>query len=121
MSGRIDLRSDTTTRPTAAMFEAMAHAAVGDDAWGEDPTVQRLERTAAGKLGKEAALYVPSGTMGNACALMAHVGEGDAVFFEERAHLFGGAAAPAGPFPARRLIRCRPSWGCPIRGSSRRP
>ena len=90
MSDRIDLRSDTTTRPTAAMFEAMAHAAVGDDAWGEDPTVQRLQQAAAGKLGKEAALYVPSGTMGNACALMAHVGEGDAVFFEERAHLFGG-------------------------------
>ena len=91
MSDRIDLRSDTTTRPTAAMFEAMARAAVGDDAWGEDPTVQRLQRAAADKLGKEAALYVPSGTMGNACALMAHVGEGDAVFFEERAHLFGGS------------------------------
>ncbi len=91
MSDRtVDLRSDTTTRPTAAMFEAMARAAVGDDAFGEDPTVRRLQQKAAAMLGKEAALYVPSGTMGNHCALLAHVGEGDAVFFEERAHLFGG-------------------------------
>ena len=92
MSDRtVDLRSDTTTRPTAAMFEAMARAAVGDDAFGEDPTVRRLQQKAAGMLGKEAALYVPSGTMGNSCALIAHAGEGDAVFFEERAHLFGGS------------------------------
>ncbi|HXU43887.1 MAG TPA: beta-eliminating lyase-related protein, partial [Thermoanaerobaculia bacterium] len=61
----IDLRSDTVTRPDAAMRRAMAEAEVGDDVWGEDPTVARLESEAAATLGLEAALFVPSGTMGN--------------------------------------------------------
>ena len=61
----VDLRSDTTTRPTREMRQAMLQATVGDDAYGEDPTVNRLEELAAAKLGMEAALYVPSGSMGN--------------------------------------------------------
>jgi threonine aldolase len=65
----IDLRSDTVTRPTSAMREAMATAEVGDDVWGDDPTVIELEREVAAMLGKEAAVYVPSGTMGNQIAI----------------------------------------------------
>ena len=68
----IDLRSDTVTRPTAAMRRAMAEAEVGDDVYGEDPTVNRLERRAAEILGKEAALFVPTGTMGNTIAIKIH-------------------------------------------------
>ena len=68
----IDLRSDTVTRPTPEMRQAMAEAEVGDDVYGEDPTVNRLQDLAAELAGKEAALYVPSGSMGNQLALMAH-------------------------------------------------
>lgn len=87
----VDLRSDTVTLPTQEMKEAMIEAALGDDGYGEDATVNRLQELAAEKLGMEAGLYVPSGTMGNACALFAHTRSGDDVFFEERAHLFAGA------------------------------
>ena len=73
----IDLRSDTVTQPTPAMRRAMAEAPVGDDVYGEDPTVNRLQQMAAGLLGKEAGLFVPSGTMGNLAAVLAH----------ERAHI----------------------------------
>ena len=73
----IDLRSDTVTRPGQAMRRAMARAEVGDDVLGDDPTVQRLEHAAAERVGKEAALYVPSGTMANLVALLAHCGRGD--------------------------------------------
>ena len=69
----------------------MMDAALGDDGYGEDATVNRLQELAAEKLGTEASIYVPSGTMGNACALFAHTRSGDDVFFEERAHLFAGA------------------------------
>jgi len=65
----IDLRSDTVTQPTPEMREAMAHAEVGDDVYGEDPTVNRLQELAAERLGKEAALFVPSGAMGNLVAM----------------------------------------------------
>lgn len=96
----IDLRSDTITLPTEAMREAMASAPLGDDVYGEDPTVNRLQELAAEKVGMEAALYVPSGTMGNACALMTHTHWGDEVLFEEQAHLYyweaGTYAALAG-------------------------
>ncbi|RML82938.1 Low-specificity L-threonine aldolase, partial [Pseudomonas syringae pv. maculicola] len=68
----IDLRSDTVTLPTAGMLDAMAHAPVGDDVYGEDPTVNLLEATLAERLGFDAALFVPSGTMSNLLALMAH-------------------------------------------------
>ena len=82
----IDLRSDTVTRPTAAMREAMARAEVGDDVYGEDPTVDRLERWTAEITGKVAALFVPSGTMGNQIALLCHTQRGDEVIIGEGAH-----------------------------------
>jgi threonine aldolase len=82
----VDLRSDTITRPTAAMREAMARAEVGDDVFGEDPTVQRLQERAAELLGKEAALFVPSGTMANQIALLVHCERGDEVLVGEGAH-----------------------------------
>ncbi|MCU0521132.1 MAG: low-specificity L-threonine aldolase [Anaerolineae bacterium] len=93
----IDLRSDTVTHPTPEMREAMAHAVVGDDVYGEDPTVNRLEEMAATRLGKEAALFVVSGTMGNLASLLAHCGRGDEVIMGDRSHTFlheqGGLAA----------------------------
>jgi threonine aldolase len=83
----IDLRSDTVTRPTAAMRRAMAEAEVGDDVYGEDPTVNRLEARAAELLGMEAALFVPSGTMGNAIAIRILTRRGDEVLVERRSHV----------------------------------
>ncbi|MDH4365004.1 MAG: beta-eliminating lyase-related protein, partial [Acidimicrobiia bacterium] len=84
----IDLRSDTVTRPSPAMREAMAAAEVGDDVWGDDPTVCALERAAAELLGKEAAVYVPSGTQSNLCALMAHCQRGDEYIVGDNAHTY---------------------------------
>jgi threonine aldolase len=93
---RIDLRSDTVTQPTPAMREAMARAEVGDDVYGEDPTVNQLEELAADRLGKEAAVFVPAGTMGNAIAILVHCRRGDEVLAGDRAHIYlyevGGAA-----------------------------
>ncbi len=86
--GVVDLRSDTVTRPTPEMRRAMADADVGDDAYGEDPTVRRLESLAAGLLGKEAALYVPSGTMANQLALRLLGRAGTEVLCGERAHVY---------------------------------
>jgi len=83
----IDLRSDTVTRPTAQMRKAMAEAEVGDDVYGEDPTVNRLEARAAEILGMEAALFVPSGTMGNAIAIRILTRRGDEVLVERRSHV----------------------------------
>lgn len=83
----IDLRSDTVTRPTPEMRKAMAEADVGDDVYGEDPTVNRLEARAAGILGMEAALFVPSGTMGNAIAVRILTERGDEVLAERRSHV----------------------------------
>src|SRR5215472_10372151 len=83
----IDLRSDTVTRPTAAMRRAMAEAEVGDDVYGEDPTVNRLERRAAEILGKEAAVFVPTGTMGNTIAVKLHTSHGEEVICDSRSHL----------------------------------
>jgi threonine aldolase len=94
--GTIDMRSDTVTRPTAAMRRAMAEAEVGDDVFGDDPTVNRLQDVVAERLGKEAALYVPSGTMGNQLALRAHTQPGDQLVLEDGAHIYryeGGAPA----------------------------
>src|SRR5246500_4117082 len=85
--GVVDLRSDTVTRPTAAMRRAMAEAEVGDDVYGEDPTVNRLERRAAEILGKEAALFVPTGTMGNTIAIKLHTQPGQEVICDHRAHI----------------------------------
>jgi threonine aldolase len=96
----IDLRSDTVTRPTAAMRQAMAEAPVGDDVYGEDPTVRALEERVAELLGKERALFVPSGTMSNQLALMVHTRRGDEVIAGEGSHCIcfesGAAAALSG-------------------------
>src|SRR5512144_1524347 len=92
----VDLRSDTVTRPSTAMRDAMARADVGDDVYGEDPAVRRLEDRVAELLGKEAALFVPSGTMANQIALLLHTRRGDAVIAGEGTHsaaFESGAAA----------------------------
>src|SRR5437867_6135814 len=96
----IDLRSDTVTKPSAAMREAMARAEVGDDVYGEDPTVNRLQEMAAAFLGKAYALFVPSGTMANQLSIRVQTRPGDEVIIESRAHIVryeqGAAAALAG-------------------------
>lgn len=96
----IDLRSDTVTKPTPVMLEAMATAEVGDDVYGEDPTVNRLQELAAELLGKEAGLFVPSGTMGNLASILAHCQRGDEVILGDKAHTFlfeaGGISALGG-------------------------
>jgi threonine aldolase len=92
----IDLRSDTVTKPTPAMREAMARAEVGDDVFGDDPTVKELEGQTAEFLGKEAALFVPSGTMANQLALRGHTQPGDEILVDANAHVYyyeGGAPA----------------------------
>ena len=93
---KIDLRSDTVTLPSPAMRRAMAEAEVGDDVYGEDPTVNRLEALAAAKLGKEAALFVSSGTQSNLVAIMTHCQRGDEYIVGQTAHTYryeaGGAA-----------------------------
>ena len=96
----IDLRSDTVTHPTPAMREAMYRAEVGDDVYGEDPTVNRLEELAAEKLGKETALLLLSGTMGNLVGILSHTRSGDEAIVGRHSHIFlneaGGAAAMGG-------------------------
>jgi threonine aldolase len=94
----IDLRSDTVTRPTPAMREAMATAEVGDDVYGEDPTVNQLEREAAEVFGREAALFVPSGTMGNQIAIRLHTQHGQEVICESRAHVLDWEMATVAVF-----------------------
>ncbi|VVN21385.1 Low specificity L-threonine aldolase [Pseudomonas fluorescens] len=95
----IDLRSDTVTQPSAAMLDAMAAAATGDDVYGEDPTVNRLEAELARRLGFAAALFVPTGTMSNLLGLMAHCERGDEYIVGQQAHTYkyeGGGAAVLG-------------------------
>ena len=95
----IDLRSDTVTQPTTAMREAMARAEVGDDVFGDDPTVNALEERVAAVLGKEAALFVPSGTQSNLVALLCHCERGDEYIVGQMAHCYrweGGGAAVLG-------------------------
>lgn len=103
----IDLRSDTITQPTPAMRDAMAHAVVGDDVFGDDPTVAELESRVAALVGKEAALFTPSGTMANQIALRAHTEPGDEILVDVNAHIYyyesGGPAALAGV-----MCRCLP-------------
>ena len=95
-SGRIDLRSDTVTQPVPGMLEAMVRAELGDDVWGDDPTVNRLQDVMAERLGMEAALFVPSGTMSNQCALWAQTSPGDQIVLEDGAHIYRyEAGAPA--------------------------
>ncbi len=99
----IDLRSDTVTRPTEAMREAARDATVGDDVYGEDPTVAELERRAAEAVGKAAALYVPSGTMGNQIAIRTHTDRGQELLLDREAHVYrwelGGPAQLSGVQP----------------------
>ena len=91
----IDLRSDTITKPTESMRRAMASAEVGDDVFGEDPTVVRLEELAAERLGKEAALFVASGTMGNLVSQLVHCNRGEEVILGDEAHIFTSEQAGA--------------------------
>src|SRR5262245_6930486 len=97
---RIDFRSDTVTHPTPAMRQAMAEAEVGDDVLGDDPTVKKLEALAAAMVGKEAALFAPSGSMANAVASLVHLRRGDEAIIGRRSHMYrseqGGLAALAG-------------------------
>ena len=99
----IDLRSDTVTLPTPKMRKAMAEAELGDDVYGEDPTVNKLQALSAELLGKEDALFVPSGTMGNLAAVLTHCGRGDEVIMGDCAHTFlyeaGGISALGGVHP----------------------
>lgn len=102
----IDLRSDTVTQPTPAMRAAMASAPVGDDVFGEDPTINRLQGMAAEKVGKEAGLFIPSGTMGNLIALLAHCGRGDEMIVGAQSHIVfyeGGGASYLGGIHSRQV------------------
>jgi len=104
----IDLRSDTVTRPTPAMREAMARAELGDDVFGDDPTVNALQAAVAARLGKEAALFVPTGTMSNLCGLMAHCQRGDEYIVGQMAHTYrweGGGAAVLGSIQPQPLAQ----------------
>jgi threonine aldolase len=121
----VDLRSDTVTRPTPAMRRAMAEAEVGDDVFGEDPTILRLEAAAAERAGKEAALFVTSGSMANLIAISIHTRAGDEVLMHQDAHPFnyetGGAAAYAGvqirPLPGPAGILDPAVVGAAVRGA----
>jgi len=94
----IDLRSDTVTTPTPAMRQAMASAEVGDDVYSEDPTVNRLERSAAEIFGREAAIFVPTGTMGNQIAIRLHTDHGQEVLLEARSHILDWEMAMVSAF-----------------------
>ena len=104
----IDLRSDTVTRPTPAMRAAMAAAEVGDDVFADDPTVNALQERIAAMLGKESALFVPTGTQSNLCGLMAHCGRGDEYLVGQMAHTYrweGGGAAVLGSIQPQPLTQ----------------
>ena len=104
----IDLRSDTVTRPTSAMRAAMAAAEVGDDVFGDDPTVNALQERIAALLDKEAALFLPTGTQSNLCGLMAHCGRGDEYLVGQMAHTYrweGGGAAVLGSIQPQPLTQ----------------
>ena len=96
----IDLRSDTVTRPTAGMMKAMMEAPVGDDVFGEDPSINELEQLAAGMFGMEAAIFCPSGTMTNQIAIKCHTHPGDEVICDVSSHIYqyegGGIASNSG-------------------------
>jgi threonine aldolase len=104
----IDLRSDTVTRPTLEMRAAMAAAEVGDDVYGEDPTINLLERRAAETFGREAALFVPSGTMGNQIAIRLHTQPGQEIICEARSHILDWEMATAAVFSGC-LVRAVPT------------
>ena len=97
---KVDLRSDTVTHPSPEMREAIAKAEIGDDVFNDDPSVNKLEEIAAAKVGKEAAVFVASGTMGNLISVLSHCGRGDEIILGDKSHIFrseaGGAAALGG-------------------------
>ena len=99
----IDLRSDTVTHPTPEMMAAISQAELGDDVWGDDPTVIRLQELAAQKLAKPAALFVPSGTMGNLIVALTHCNRGEELILGDKSHTFrweaGGIAVVGGIHP----------------------
>src|SRR5262245_40434017 len=95
---RIDFRSDTVSWPTPAMREAMARAPLGDDVYGEDPTVNKLEELGAERMGKEAGLFVASGTMGNLAAILTHAGRGEEAILGYESHVFQWEAAGMAAF-----------------------
>jgi threonine aldolase len=102
----IDMRSDTVTTPTDEMREAMAKAVVGDDVYGDDPTVNQLQELAADMVGMEAGLFVPSGTMGNLISLLAHCDRGDEILVGKKSHIFlyeGGGASSFGGIHSRQI------------------
>jgi threonine aldolase len=112
----IDLRSDTVTLPSPEMRRAMAEAELGDDVYGEDPSVNRLERMAAERTGKEAGVLVSSGTMGNLCAVLAHCGRGDEALLGDESHIYhyeaGGGSALGGV--VYHIIPTRPDGTMPL-------
>ena len=117
----IDLRSDTVTRPTAGMWDAMRAAELGDDVFGDDPTVNALQQRIAADLGFEAALFMPTGTQSNLCGLMSHCQRGDEYLVGQMAHTYrweGGGAAVLGSSrcPISRTVRSR--WRISRRRSS---
>src|SRR4051812_35866473 len=106
----IDLRSDTVTKPTPEMRRAMAEAEVGDDVYGEDPTVNRLESLAASLMGKDAAVYVPSGTMANQLAIRVLANRATEVLCPDRAHVYRYESAAA---PLNSGVQMHPLWNVP--------
>ena len=110
MTSTIDLRSDTVTRPSAEMRAAMAAAELGDDVYGEDPTVNLLEQRAAETFGREAALFVPSGTMGNQIAIRLHTQPGQEVIAESRAHILDWEMATTAVFSGCLIRAVEAPW-----------
>src|SRR2546430_4695061 len=125
MTRVVELRSDTFTLPTDSMRRAMAAAEVGDDVWDEDPTIHRLQGRAAEMVGKEASLFVPSGTMGNLCALLSHTESGQEVLVEGESHIFhsevAGAAVLRGRAPPPPPAPPRPPRTAAGRNAHRQP
>jgi threonine aldolase len=110
----IDLRSDTVTKPTEEMRKAMYNAEVGDDVIGEDPTVIKLEKLAAEKLGKEAALFVPTGTFGNQLAIFTHCKQGDEIIVSEDSHVVQHETAAAAVIASVQLRIVKPKNNYPV-------
>src|SRR5438445_10688131 len=121
MTKTIDLRSDTVTQPTRAMREAMLEAEVGDDVYGEDPTVKRLEALAAERLGKEAGLFVASGTMGNLVSVVSHTHAGQEVVLDLDSHIFNYDVAGAAVIGNVQMRRGQTAHGLLAPDAAREP
>ncbi len=108
----VDLRSDTVTKPTEDMRRAMAYAEVGDDVYGEDPTITRLEQTVAGLLGHEAGLFTPSGSLANQLGMRLHVRPGQELLADSLAHVLRAELGAAAAFSGITTRSWRRRWGC---------